>query len=94
MAILKVKSTSDPNKVAGAIAGHMREDGGVQIRTLGAGALNQTIKAIAIATNFLSKEKKVLVCQPQFTDVEIEGVKKTAILMNCFFNGADVPAAV
>ena len=54
MKLLKVSSSSKPNSVAGAIAGIIRTDGRVQIQTIGAGALNQTIKGIAIARGYIA----------------------------------------
>ena len=48
MEILKVSSKSNPSKVAGAIANIYREKGSVELQTIGAGSLNQAIKAIAI----------------------------------------------
>ena len=48
--VLKVSSRSNPNSVAGALAGVIREQGAAELQTVGAGALNQAVKAIAIAT--------------------------------------------
>jgi stage V sporulation protein S len=70
--VLKVSSKSSPNSVAGALAGVIREDGAVEIQTVGAGALNQAIKAIA-PTGY------DLVCAPAFADIEINGEERTAI---------------
>lgn len=77
--ILKVGSTSDPNKVAGAIAGSIREDGTAMVRTIGAGALNQAIKAIAIATVFLKDGGIKLCVRPIFTDLSVGGRERTGI---------------
>lgn len=79
MSILKVKSTSDPNKVAGALAGTIREVGKAEMQTIGAGALNQAVKALAIARGFLAPSGIDLVCYPAFVDVEIDGAERTAI---------------
>lgn len=79
MSVLKVKSTSDPNKVAGALAGTIREAGKAELQTIGAGALNQAIKSIAIARGFLAPSGVDLVCYPAFVDVEIDGSERTAI---------------
>ena len=73
MEVLKVSSKSNPNSVAGALAGVLREKGSAEIQAIGAGALNQAIKSIAIARGF------VLICVPAFTDIEIDGEQKTAI---------------
>jgi stage V sporulation protein S len=77
--ILKVSAKSNPNSVAGALAGVLREKGGAEIQAIGAGALNQAIKAIAIARGFVAPSGIDLVCIPAFTDIEIEGEERTAI---------------
>ncbi|MGD9519848.1 MAG: stage V sporulation protein S [Armatimonadota bacterium] len=79
MPVLKVRSQSDPNKVAGALAGTIRENGRAELQTIGAGALNQAIKSIAIARGFLAPSGIDLVCYPAFVDVEIDGYERTAI---------------
>ncbi len=79
MAILKVGSQSDPNKVAGALAGTVREQGKAELQTIGAGALNQAVKSIAIARGFLAPSGINLICYPAFVDVEIDGNERTAI---------------
>ncbi|MDD2208637.1 MAG: stage V sporulation protein S [Bacilli bacterium] len=79
MEILKVSSKSNPSKVAGAIANVFRQDGTVELQTIGAGSLNQAIKAIAIARGFVAPSGKNLVVIPAFSDITIDGVEKTAI---------------
>lgn len=79
MEILKVSSKSNSSKVAGAIANIFREKGCVEIQTIGAGSLNQAIKAICIARGFVAPSGVNLVCIPAFTDIEIDGLEKTAI---------------
>ncbi|MFQ6132199.1 MAG: stage V sporulation protein S [Armatimonadota bacterium] len=79
MATLRVSSRSDPNAVAGALAGTIREQGKAEIQTIGAGALNQAVKSIAIARGFLAPSGVDLVCRPAFVDVEIDGNERTAI---------------
>lgn len=79
MEILKVSAKSSPNSVAGALAGVIREKGGAEIQTIGAGALNQAIKAIAIARGFVAPSGIDLICVPAFTDITIEGEERTAI---------------
>lgn len=79
MDILKVSSKSNPNSVAGALANVFRENGYVEIQAIGAGALNQAIKAIAIARGFIAPSGKNLVCIPAFTDIVIDGEERTAI---------------
>ena len=79
METLKVGTKSNPNSVAGALANVFREKGSVEIQAIGAGALNQAIKAIAIARGFVAPSGKNLVCIPAFTDIVIEGDERTAI---------------
>ncbi|RKQ32701.1 stage V sporulation protein S [Oceanobacillus halophilus] len=77
--VLKVSSKSSPNSVAGAIAGVIREKGNVEIQAIGAGAINQAIKAIAIARGFVSPSGIDLVFVPAFTDIFINDEQRTAI---------------
>lgn len=79
METLKVSSKSNPNSVAGALANAFRSSGKVEIQAVGAGALNQAIKAIAIARGFLAPSGKNIVCIPAFADISIEGEERTAI---------------
>ena len=79
MEILKVSSKSKPNSVAGALANVFREKGKVEIQAVGAGALNQAIKSIAIARGFVAPSGKDLVCIPAFSDISIDGEERTAI---------------
>lgn len=79
MEMLKVSSKSTPNSVAGAIANIFRERGNVEIQAVGAGALNQAIKAVAIARGFVAPTGKNLVCIPAFQDIAIDGEERTAI---------------
>jgi stage V sporulation protein S len=77
--VLRIGARSDPNKVAGALAGTIREQGRAEMQTIGAGALNQAIKSIAIARGFLAPSGVDLVCYPAFVDVEVDGNERTAI---------------
>ncbi len=79
MEILKVSSKSNPSKVAGAIANIYREKKEVEIQTIGAGSLNQAIKAVAIARGFLAPSGENLIVIPAFSDVKIDGENKTAM---------------
>lgn len=79
MEVLKVSTKSNPNSVAGALAGILREHGAVEMQTVGAGALNQAVKAIAIARGFLAPSGMDLSCVPAFADIEINGEERTAI---------------
>ena len=78
---LKVSSKSSPNSVAGAMAGAVRQSGSVEVQVIGAGALNQAIKAVAIARGFLGSQID-LVCIPSFADIEIDGEGRTAIRLS------------
>ena len=79
MEILKVSSKSNPSKVAGAIANVFRDQGSVEIQTIGAGSLNQAVKAVCIARGFLAPSGQNLIIIPAFSDILIEGEEKTAI---------------
>jgi len=81
--VLKVSSKSNPNAVAGALAGVVRNAGAVELQVVGAGALNQGIKAIAIARGYLEPSGVDLVCVPIFADIEIDGESRTAIRLVC-----------
>jgi stage V sporulation protein S len=79
MDILKVSSKSSPNSIAGALAGVVREKGSAELQAVGAGAINQAIKATAIARGFMAPSGVDLVCVPAFTDIQINGEEKTAM---------------
>ena len=79
MEVLKVSSKSNPNSVAGALANTFREKGIVEVQAIGAGALNQAIKGIAIARGFVAPAWVDLVCIPAFAEVEVEGEDRTGI---------------
>ncbi|MDR1014871.1 MAG: stage V sporulation protein S [Coriobacteriales bacterium] len=79
MEFLKVSSKSSPSSVAGAIAGMIKDGAPVEIQSVGAGAVNQAVKAIAIARGFLSPVGIEIVCAPAFADISINGENRTAI---------------
>ena len=79
MEVLKVSSKSKPNSVAGALANAFREKQSVEIQAIGAGSLNQAIKAIAIARGYVAPTGKDLICVPAFSDIVIDGEERTAI---------------
>ena len=79
MEVLKVSSKSNPNSVAGALANALRERSTVEIQAIGAGSLNQAIKAIAIARGYVAPSGKDLICIPAFSDIIIDGEERTAI---------------
>ena len=79
MDTLKVSSKSNPNSVAGALAAIIKEKNIVEVQAVGAGAINQGVKAIAIARGFLAPSGKDIICIPAFTDIVINGEERTAI---------------
>jgi len=79
MDVLKVSAKSNPNSVAGALAGVLREHGKAEMQAIGAGALNQAVKAVAIARGFVAPSGMDLICIPAFIEIEIEGGQRTAI---------------
>ena len=79
MEVLKVSSKSKPNSVAGALANAFREKQTVEIQAVGAGSLNQAIKAIAIARGYVAPTGKDLICIPAFSDIMIDDEERTAI---------------
>ena len=79
MEVIKVSTKSNPNSVAGALAAIIKEKNIVEIQAVGAGAINQAVKAIAIARGFVAPSGRDIVCVPAFTDIEIDGQERTAI---------------
>ena len=79
MEMLKVSTKSNPNSVAGAIANSLKDKTTVEVQAIGAGALNQAIKAIAIARGFLAPVGKEMYCVPSFSETYIDGLERTAI---------------
>lgn len=77
--LLKVASDSNPPDVAGAIVGVVKEEGEAELQSIGAPAVNQAIKAVAIARDYVEASEYNLVAVPAFRDVEINGEKRTAI---------------
>lgn len=77
--ILRVSSQSNPAAVAGAIAGVIRETGRCEVQAIGAGAVNQTVKAIGIARGYVAPQGMNLMCIPAFMDVLVNGEERTAI---------------
>jgi len=79
MEILKVAATSRSTAVAGAIAGVVRESGRAEVQAIGAGAVNQAVKAVAIARTYLAEDGIVVICIPAFVEVMIGDQERTAI---------------
>ncbi|MBP2644239.1 MAG: stage sporulation protein [Firmicutes bacterium] len=81
METLKVSTKSNANSVAGAIAAVMEGGNDVELSAIGAGAVNQAIKAVAIARGYVAPHGINLACVPGFQDVEIEGEQRTGMKM-------------
>lgn len=79
MELLKVSSKSSPNSVAGAITGLIKENGKAEMQAIGAGAINQAVKAVAIARGFVAPTGMELTCMPAFAEIMIDNVEKTGI---------------
>ena len=81
MNVIKVAANSRSTAVAGAIAGIVREQGRVDVQAIGAGAVNQAVKAIAIARGYLELDGINIYCVPSFSEVLIDGKERTAVRM-------------
>jgi stage V sporulation protein S len=79
MDIIKVSATSRTSAVAGAIAGVVREYKRAEVQAIGAGAVNQAVKALILATGYLKGDGIDVVAIPEFVNVEIEDKIRTAI---------------
>jgi len=77
--VLKVSAESNPKAVAGAVAAVLRERGSVELQAIGAGAVNQAVKAIAIARGFVAPNGLDVVVVPAFAKVVINNEERTAI---------------
>lgn len=79
--VIRVSAKSRSTAVAGAVAGIIREEGYAEMKAIGASAVNQSIKALAITRNYLKDENIDIAAVPSFTEVMIEGTERTAVLM-------------
>lgn len=79
MEILKISSSSRPKSVAGAIAAVLRSSDGVELQAIGAGAVNQAVKSIAISVDYLKDDGISPVCVPSFEKISVEDEERTAI---------------
>jgi stage V sporulation protein S len=82
MNLIKVASNSRSTAVAGAIAGVMREQDNVDVQAIGAGAVNQAVKAVAIARGYLELDGIDIICIPSFVEVVIEDKERTAVRLH------------
>jgi stage V sporulation protein S len=89
MNIIKVSANSRTAAVAGAIAGVMREHRFAEVQSIGAGAVNQAIKAVILAKGYLVNDGIDIICVPEFVDVDIEGKVRTAIKLTITPRGED-----
>ena len=83
MEVLKVSSRSAPNSVAGAIAAVVRESGAVEVQAVGAGAVNQAVKACAVARGYLATSGIDMIIIPAFASVAIDGEERTGMKLVC-----------
>ncbi len=90
MNIIKVAASSRSTAVAGAIAGVMREKGQVDVQAIGAGAVNQAVKAVCIARGYLEGDGIDIVCIPMFVEVQIDDQERTAVRLHVQKRCADV----
>ncbi|HAA85231.1 MAG TPA: stage V sporulation protein S [Kosmotogaceae bacterium] len=81
MEILKVSSKSNPNKVAGAIAGVLSKSDQVELQAIGAGAVNQAVKSVAIASRFLGEQGTKISMIPGFVEIQIGEEMRTGITL-------------
>ena len=79
MEVLKVSSASQPKSVAGAIAAIVRTNNGGELQTIGAGAVNQAVKSVAIARGYVAPNGIELICVPAFSQLDVDGEMKTSI---------------
>jgi len=79
MELIKVSANSRTSAVAGAIAGVVREHKRAEVQAIGAGAVNQAVKALVLATGYLKNDSITVVCVPEFADVTIDDKVRTAI---------------
>ena len=93
MDIIKVAASSRSTAVAGAIAGVMRERGQVDVQAIGAGAVNQAIKAVCIARGYLEEDGIDIVCVPMFVEVQIDDQERTAVRLCIQQRRSDVEIA-
>ncbi|MCL4249943.1 MAG: stage V sporulation protein S [Anaerolineae bacterium] len=80
--VIKVSAKSRSTAVAGAIAAVIREHRYAEVQAIGAGAVNQAVKALAIARGYLQDDSIDIVCVPFFREVDIEGQERTAVRFN------------
>ncbi len=88
---IKVSAKSRSTAVAGAIAGVIREHKHADVQAIGAGAVNQAIKAIAIARGYLQQDGLDIVCVPTFVEVDVSGEERTAVKLAVEVRNGTIP---
>ena len=92
--VIRVSAKSRSTAVAGAVAGIMREEGFAEMKAIGASAVNQSVKALAITRSYLKEDNIDIAAVPSFTEVTIEGVERTAVHMAIYPpGGSDCPGS-
>ena len=79
VSIIRVKSSSDVKSLAGSVTKALEEQGKVEVQSIGAGALNQAVKAIAMSRGFIAPKGKDVIVRPGFGETIIDGKEKTVI---------------
>lgn len=79
MDMIRVSANSRSSAVAGAIAGIIREHRHAEVQAIGAGAVNQAMKALVLATGYLKEDGIAVSCVPEFTNIKINDQERTAI---------------
>lgn len=90
--LIKVSARSRSTAVAGAIAGVIRQFDFAEVQAIGAGAVNQAVKALAIARGYLERDEIDIVCTPYFTEVDIDGNERTAVRFKVESRDEELPA--
>lgn len=90
MDVIKVAAKSRPFKVAGAVAGVFREHKQAVVQAIGAGAVNQAVKALILARQYLAQDGYHVAFIPQFTEIEIQGQVRTAVRFTVIAVPADL----
>ncbi len=91
MDVIKVSGSSRTSAVAGAIAGVFREHKRAEVQAIGAGAVNQAVKALVLARGYLKEDGYDVICAPEFVDVEIDGKIRTAVKLVVELRGVSSP---
>lgn len=94
MELIKVSANSRTSAVAGAIAGVVREYKRADVQAIGAGAVNQAVKALVLATGYLRNDGIEVCCVPEFVDVEIEDKVRTAVKLVVEYRVPETPVPI